>query len=142
MQSISVTRRGRQQLYKKQVSGKIVRSVSVATMAGYQDLRDFEYGVIGGALQWGSYGRISRIIDTRPPSYRDLNMCNYNPTNRVPYLKKGPEGNLIQGLFRASYASGLVLTGSVRIATKTSNKVTRTIPERESLFPNFNTTPL
>ncbi|GFV52883.1 hypothetical protein TNCV_2875511 [Trichonephila clavipes] len=61
----------------------------------------------GGTSQDGrSYRRISHINDTGAPSYRGPNVSNYSPTNSAPISKNGPEGNLIQGPLRASYASG------------------------------------
>ncbi|PRD21807.1 UNVERIFIED_CONTAM: hypothetical protein NCL1_50790 [Trichonephila clavipes] len=53
------------------------------------------------------YRRINHINDTGPPSYRGSNMCYYSPNNRLPYLKEGYEGILIQDPLRASYASEL-----------------------------------
>ncbi|GFX38519.1 hypothetical protein TNCV_2344901 [Trichonephila clavipes] len=50
-----------------------------------------------------------RIRDTEPPSYKGPNMCNYSPTNRVSYLKLGPEGIVKQGPFRFGYASLLII---------------------------------
>ncbi|GBL75843.1 hypothetical protein AVEN_146459-1 [Araneus ventricosus] len=38
---------------RQQVSGTVVRSVTTATMAGYQDLSEFERGVIVGAREMG-----------------------------------------------------------------------------------------
>ncbi|GBO42193.1 hypothetical protein AVEN_186866-1 [Araneus ventricosus] len=38
---------------RQQVSGTVVRSVTAATMAGYQDLSEFERGVIVGAREMG-----------------------------------------------------------------------------------------
>ncbi|GBM73036.1 hypothetical protein AVEN_115678-1 [Araneus ventricosus] len=38
---------------RQQVSSTVVRSVTAATMAGYQDLSEFERGVIVGAREMG-----------------------------------------------------------------------------------------
>ncbi|GBN08247.1 hypothetical protein AVEN_216946-1, partial [Araneus ventricosus] len=38
---------------RQQVSGTVVRSVTAATMAGYQDLSEFEHGVIVGVREMG-----------------------------------------------------------------------------------------
>ncbi|GBL78984.1 hypothetical protein AVEN_48945-1 [Araneus ventricosus] len=53
MQPIIVTRCGRQSYIRQQMSDKCIRSVSAAAMVGYQDLSDFERGVIIGAREMG-----------------------------------------------------------------------------------------
>ncbi|GFU55955.1 hypothetical protein TNCV_3971961 [Trichonephila clavipes] len=50
-----------------------------------------------------SYHRINRINNTGP-SNKGPSMCNYSPTNRTPISINLPEGILIQGPLRASYA--------------------------------------
>ncbi|GFW47686.1 hypothetical protein TNCV_2828771 [Trichonephila clavipes] len=53
-----------------------------------------------------SYHRISSINDTGSSSYRDPNMYNYSPTNRVLIPKKGSRRSFdTEPSFRISYAS-------------------------------------
>ncbi|GFS92028.1 hypothetical protein TNCV_4635561 [Trichonephila clavipes] len=68
-------------------------------------LDKFESNIFLSYFSYHKQGRsYHRLSDTGPPNYRGSNMCNYSPTNRVPISKKGPEGILIQGPLRASYA--------------------------------------
>ncbi|GBM38674.1 hypothetical protein AVEN_37467-1 [Araneus ventricosus] len=53
MQPIIVTRCSRNAYIKQQMSDKCIRSVSAAAMACFQDLSDFERGVIVDAREMG-----------------------------------------------------------------------------------------
>ncbi|GFY13567.1 uncharacterized protein TNCV_4959371 [Trichonephila clavipes] len=53
MKPIRVLRCGRQSLYKTTFPGTVFKEVTAATIAGYQDLSEFERGVIVGAQEMG-----------------------------------------------------------------------------------------